>query len=97
MLHYHLALAADTPARKTSNRLFAVLLKGDPDAAQPFGARPGTIERRTVGRGGLAAEFAFGFVSLEAGRHGSPGVAKYFGKYVAKGVELGGESARGSP
>lgn len=54
-----------------------------------FAARPGTLERRTVGRDGLAAEFGFGFVSLEAARHGSRGVASYFGKYVAKDGESG--------
>jgi hypothetical protein len=84
VIHYHLALAADTPARRASNRLFVGLLKSDPVAVERFAARAGTLERRTVGRVGLAAEFGFGFVSLEAGRHGSRGVASYFGKYVAK-------------
>ena len=59
-------------------------MKGDPAAVERFASRPGTLERRTVGHDGLAAEFGFGFVSLEAGRHGSEGVASYFGKYVAK-------------
>lgn len=89
VVHYHLALATDTPRRRESNRLFAGLLKGDPAAVQRFAARPRTIERRTVGHDGLAAEFSFGFVSLEAGRYGSKGVASYFGKYVAKNGSSG--------
>jgi len=89
VIHYHLALAADSPQRRGSNRLFVGLLKGGADAVERFGARAGTIERKTVGRDGLAAEFGFGFVSLEAGRHGSKGVASYFGKYVAKNGESG--------
>jgi hypothetical protein len=89
VIHYHLAFAADTPARKAANRWFVGLLKGTAAAAALFGARPGTLERKTVSRDGLAAEWGFGFVSLEAARYGSAGVAGYFCKYVAKDGENG--------
>lgn len=88
VIHYHLALAADTPGRQ-ANRSFIAVLKGTAAAVATFGARPGTLERKSVRPGGLAAEFGFGFVSLEVARHGSAGVAGYFCKYVAKDGESG--------
>ena len=91
VIHYHLALAADTPGRKSSNRWFVDLMKGTFAAVAMFGARAGSLERKTVSRRGLAAEWGFGFVSLEAARYGSAGVAGYFCKYVAK------EGASGRP
>ena len=84
VIHYHLALAADTNERKASNRWFVELMKGTAEAVAIFGARPGSLERKTVARHGLAAEWRFGFVSLEKARYGSAGVAGYFCKYVAK-------------
>jgi hypothetical protein len=88
-IHYHLVLAADTPERQQANRSFIAVLKGTAAAIATFGARPGTLERKTVGPGGLAAEFGFGFVSLEAACHGSARVAGYFCKYGAKNRESG--------
>jgi hypothetical protein len=84
VIHYHLALAADTPERKAANRWLVEVLKGTPRAVAMFGARAGTLERKTVARAGLASELGFGFVSLEKARYGSAGVAGYFCKYVAK-------------
>lgn len=89
VIHYHLALAADTPGRKAANRWFVALMKGEAAAVLMFKARPGTLERRTVASDGLAAEFGFGFVSLEVARYGSAGVAGYFCKYVSKGGASG--------
>lgn len=84
VIHYHLALAADSGERKSANRWLVELLKGSAAAVDMFRARPGTLERKTVSSRGLAAERGFGFVSLEAARYGSAGVAGYFCKYVAK-------------
>jgi hypothetical protein len=84
VIHYHLALAADTDERKSTNRWFVDLMKGSFAAVAMFRARSGTLERKTVSSLGLAAEWGFGFVSLEAARYGSAGVAGYFCKYVAK-------------
>lgn len=89
VIHYHLALAADTAAHKAANRWLVGLMKGTQAAVALFAARPGTLERKTVSDAGLAAEWGFGFVSLEAARHGSAGVARYFCKYVAKDGENG--------
>ncbi len=89
VIHYHLALAAHTPAAKDANRDFVALLKGEVWAMRAYGARPGTLERKTVSSAGLASEWGFGFVSLDAARYGSAGVAGYFCKYVAKDGESG--------
>lgn len=89
VIHYHLALAADTAGRRHANHSFVAVLKGTAEALVRFGARPRTLERKTVGSSGLAVEHGFGFVSLEAARYGSAGVAGYFCKYVAKDGESG--------
>jgi hypothetical protein len=88
VIHYHLALAADTSAAKSANRDFVALLKGEPWVVSACGAI-GTLERKTVSTAGLASEWGFGFVSLEVARYGSAGVAGYFCKYVAKNGESG--------
>ncbi len=84
VIHYHLALAADTEDRRRANRWLVDLMKGAPAAVALFRARSGTLERKSVRPEGLAATWGFGFVSLEAARYGSAGVAGYFCKYVAK-------------
>ena len=48
VIHYHLALAADTPRAKKANSDFVALLKGEAWAIRMYGARAGTLERKTV-------------------------------------------------
>ena len=67
VIHYHLALAADTPGRKSSNRWFVDLMKGTFAAVAMFGARAGSLERKTVSRRGLAAESGLRFGLLGSG------------------------------